>query len=55
MNSEVVVNFNPVNPVSAESGRAVCYLKSLGGGTQSCEPVNRLSESFGERNKMILL
>ncbi len=45
--SEVVVNFNPINPVSAETEGAACYLKSLRGGMQSREMVNLLSENEG--------
>ena len=38
MNVEVVVNFNPMNPVNAEDENAVCYLNSLVWGEfQSCE------------------
>lgn len=31
LNSEVVVNFNPTDPISAEKETAMYYLKFLGG------------------------
>ena len=52
VDGEVVVTFNPVNPVSAEHEHAVCYLESLGGRMQRAE---RLSEGLDERDNTIPL
>lgn len=42
----VVVNVDPMNPVSAVHSQAACYLKSLGGRMRSVSMVRLLSENL---------